>query len=264
MVSILDVAASGMQANQILVDVLANNVANINTVGFKEHRAEFQDLIYQEIKSAGTPSADSGQTVPSGVSVGLGVQVGSVYRINTQGDLQETSNSTDVAIRGKGYFRIEMPDGSMGYSRAGAFQLDQNGTIVNSKGYVVTPGIIVPIDATELDINESGQVYAKIPNQVDPQLLGQFDMATFVNEKGLQAIGDNLMVQTNASGNPTIGVAAENGVGTLLQGWLEMSNVNPVTQITQLIKAQRAYELCSTFVQAGGEILRKANDSRSG
>ncbi|MBN8828754.1 MAG: flagellar basal-body rod protein FlgG [Sphingobacteriia bacterium] len=255
----LDIASSGMQAYAQHIEVLSNNIANSQTIGYKEQRIEFQDLMYDHVKRVGLISSDVGTTIPTGMQVGHGVNSGNIYRINTQGELQETANDTDMAIRGRGLFRIEMPDGEFAYTRAGAFNVNQNGEIVTSSGYIVSPGIIVPDQTISLEINESGQVFAKLPNQEDPQLLGQFQLYRFINEKGLESIGDNLLKQSPSSGEAVAAFPGTEGMGTIKQKWLEFSNVNIVTQITSLIRAQRAYEFCSTFIQAASEMMRTAN-----
>jgi flagellar basal-body rod protein FlgG len=258
----LSTAASGMQGQQLLVDVISNNIANINTTAFQRSRAEFQDLLYQNQKRAGAVSADTGTVIPAGIQIGLGVTTGAVYRIPEQGELIQTNNTTDIAIRGRGYFQVQLPDGTFGYTRAGAFSLDATGQIVNHKGYPITPGLTVPVDSTSLTINEVGQVLVKQPGQIELQVLGQLDIATFVNPAGLESAGDSLFLETPASGEAIVGVAGAEGVGSILQGWLETSNVNPVTEITALITAQRGYELNSKVIQAGDEILQNTNQAK--
>ncbi|MBN9542752.1 MAG: flagellar basal-body rod protein FlgG [Alphaproteobacteria bacterium] len=259
----LDIAASGMQAYAKNIEVLSNNIANSQTIGYKEQRIEFQDLMYDNVKRVGLISSDVGTTIPTGIQIGHGVNAGNVYRITTQGDLQETQNDTDVAIRGKGYFRVEMPNGDFAYTRAGAFNVNQNGEIVTSAGYLVSPGLIIPQDAIAVDINEQGQVFVKFTDQPDPQLVGQFSLYRFINEKGLEAIGDNLLKQSQSSGEPLEGFPGDVGFGTLKQKWLEYSNINLVSQITGLIRAQRAYEFCSTFIQAASQMMQTVNQIRS-
>lgn len=259
----LDIAATGMQAYSKNIEVLSNNIANSQTIGYKEQRIEFQDLMYDQIKRVGLVSSDVGTTIPTGVQMGHGVNAGNIYRITTQGDLQETNNDTDMAIRGKGYFRIELPTGEFAYTRAGSFNVNQNGEIVTSAGFLVSPGIIVPQDAVGIDINETGQVYVKFTDNPDPQLIGQFSVYRFINEKGLELVGDNLLKQSQSSGEALEGFPGDVGFGTIKHKWLEYSNVNLVTQITSLIRAQRAYEFCSTFIQAASEMMRTVNQIRS-
>jgi len=260
--SILDIAATGMQSTQKMVDILADNIANINTNSFKELKPQFEDLIYLDERRPGEYSSDQDTIYPAGIQVGLGSRIASVYRLDKQGDLIETNNNLDVAIKGIGYLRVLLPNGEYAYTRDGTLSLNPQGEIVNNKGYVISPGITIPTNALKITINPVGEVYVDIPGQIQPQLVGQFDLVAFINPKGLYAMGDNMFSETIASGPPQVEVAEENNMGSFLQGWLESSNVNPITQITMLIKAQRAYELCSNFVQAGGEILKEAIQSR--
>ncbi len=258
----LNIAATGMNAQQTNVEVISNNIANMNTTGFKRQRAEFQDLIYQDLRRVGTDSSDAGTIVPSGIHLGLGVKTGATYRINEQGPLVLTANELDIAIRGEGYFQVLLPDNETAYTRAGAFQLDQNGTIVTADGYQVQPGITVPSDALSITINESGQVFAQIDGQVADQNVGQLQMATFQNESGLENIGNNLLLETNASGAPTTGVPGAAGFGLLQQSFVEGSNVDPVQEITALITAQRAYELNSKVIETSDQMMSTVNNVR--
>ena len=251
----LSIAATGMLAQQLNVEVVSNNIANINTTGFKRQRAEFQDLLYQNLRRVGSASSDAGTVVPSGIQIGVGVKTASVYRITEQGDLTVTENSLDMAIQGKGYFRVELPDGTTGYTRAGSFQLSAEGEIVTADGYRLLPGIAIDPQATAVSINASGEVIVKIAGQVAPQTVGQIDLATFANEAGLEAIGDNIYLETAASGDPTTGVAGSAGFGMIRQGFLETSNVNVVAELTNLITAQRAYEMNSKVIQTSDEML---------
>ena len=257
----LDIAATGMQAQQLYVDVTSQNLANINTTAYKLQRPEFQDLLYQNEKRVGTNSADSGTIVPTGIQIGLGVKTGAIYRNTNQGTMQNTTNTLDLAIQGKGYFQVTLPSGEIAYTRAGAFQLSPNGVIVTSDGNQVEPAITIPQIATDVTINESGEVFAKIPNQIAPQNLGQLQTASFVNEAGLQAIGGNMYMETTASGSPVTGTPGTDGYGTMLQGWLENSNVSPVTELTNLIKAQRVYEMNTKVVSKTDEMLQNLNQS---
>ncbi|MGA7713560.1 MAG: flagellar basal-body rod protein FlgG [Rhizomicrobium sp.] len=251
----LSIAATGMLAQQTNVEVIANNLANMNTTGFKEQRAEFQDLLYQNIEAAGTQSSDSGTIVPAGIQLGVGVRTAAVYRIMGQGDLQTTSNPYDFAINGAGYFRIQQPDGTDSYTRAGNFSLSPEGQLVTSNGYVVAPGIAIPPTATTVTVNAQGQVQASIPGTVTPQTVGQIELTRFPNDAGLQAVGDNLFLETASSGAPQSGVPGSVGYGTIQQGFLETANVNAVSEITSLITAQRAYEMNSKVVTAADEML---------
>lgn len=257
----LDIAATGMHAQQLYVDVTSQNLANINTTAYKLQRPEFQDLLYQNEKRVGTNSADSGTIVPTGIQIGLGVKTGAIYRNTNQGTLQNTSNSLDVAIQGKGFLQITLPTGELAYTRAGALQLSPDGTIVTSDGNQVEPAITIPPTATAISINQSGEVFATIPNQVAPQNLGQFQTASFINEAGLQAIGGNMYMETVASGAPVTGTPGTNGYGTMLQGYLESSNVDAVTELTNLIKAQRVYEMNSKVISKSDEMLQNLNQS---
>ncbi|MDE2516144.1 MAG: flagellar basal-body rod protein FlgG [Rhodospirillales bacterium] len=258
----LDIAGTGMQAQQTNVEVISNNIANMTTTGFKRRRAEFQDLIYQNLRRVGSSSSDSGTIVPSGAQVGLGVKTAAIYRINEQGNLQQTSNSLDMAIQGGGYFQVTLPSGETAYTRDGTFGLAPDGTIVTADGYVVQPGLQVPTNATGVTINTSGQVQVTISGQTTPTTIGQIQLATFPNEAGLDAQGDNLYLQTAASGAPVTGNPASPGFGTVMQGFIETSNVNVVTEITNLITAQRAYEMNSRVITASDEMLSTLTNLR--
>jgi flagellar basal-body rod protein FlgG len=258
----LSIASTGMLAQQLNVEVISNNIANMNTTGYKRQRAEFQDLLYQNLKRVGSNSSDQGTVVPSGVQVGLGVRTASVYRIGEQGNLVSTENSYDMAISGKGFFRIRLPTGEDAYTRAGAFQLSAQGQIVTSEGYTVSPGITIPATATQVTISQTGEVQAKIAGQVAPQVVGQIELATFANEAGLEAIGDNLLLETPASGNAQTATPGTNGYGTIRQGFLETANVNPVSEITALITAQRAYEMNSKVITTSEEMLGTITNMR--
>ncbi len=258
----LDIAATGMQAQQTNVEVISNNLANMTTTGFKRQRAEFQDLIYQNLRRVGSNSSDSGSIVPSGAQVGLGVKTAAIYRINEQGNLQQTSNTLDMAIQGSGYFQITLPDGETAYTRDGTFGLSATGTIVTADGYIVQPGIQVPTTATGITINTSGQVQATIAGQTAPQTVGQLQLAIFPNEAGLEAQGDNMYLQTAASGQPVTGNPATTGFGNVMQGFVETSNVNVVTEITNLISAQRAYEMNSKVITTSDDMLSTLTNLR--
>lgn len=251
----LTTAATGMLAQQMNVEVISNNIANATTTGYKRRRAEFADLLYQDMRRVGTQSSDTGTIVPAGVQVGVGVKPVSVYRIHEQGNLQLTDNPLDVAIKGKGFFQVDLPDGTTAYTRDGSFKLSDSGEIVTQDGYTVQPGITVPINALDVTINASGQVEATFAGNPQPQLLGQFQLATFVNDAGLDALGDNLLVETAASGSPTTGNPGAIGFGSLQQNFLETSNVNIVSEITDLITAQRTYEINSKVIQASDDMM---------
>jgi flagellar basal-body rod protein FlgG len=251
----LDIGATGMLAQQLNVDVISNNIANMTTTGFKRQRAQFQDLLYQTRVRPGSNSSDQGTTIPAGIQIGLGVKPGSVYRINEQGALQQTSNIFDVAIKGMGYFQVTLPTGETSYTRDGSFQIDQNGQLVTSQGYPILPGITIPNDAVDITINASGEVLVKQQGQTALANVGQLQLATFPNETGLDALGGNLFMETEASGTAITGNPADTGFGELEQGFLETSNVNIVQEITTMIQAQRAYEMNSKVIQTGDEML---------
>jgi flagellar basal-body rod protein FlgG len=251
----LSIAATGMLAQQMNVEVISNNIANVNTTGFKRQRAEFQDLLYQDLLRAGTNSSDTGTVVPSGIQIGLGVKPAAVYRITEQGNITITNNDLDMAVNGKGYFAVEMPSGDTGYTRAGAFGRSPDGDLVTANGYIVQPGITIPTNALGITVNAQGEVSVAIEGQTAPQVVGQLQLATFANEAGLQAVGDSLFLETTASGLGTLGSPGAVGFGTIQQGALETSNVNVVSEITNLITAQRAYEMNSRVIQAADEML---------
>ncbi len=251
----LDIGATGMLAQQLNVDVISNNIANMTTTGYKRQRAEFQDLLYQTKLRPGSQSSDQGTTVPAGIQQGLGVKAGSVYRINEQGALQVTGNQLDLANKGQGYFQITMPNGDTSYTRDGSFQVDQNGRLVTSKGYLLVPGITIPNDAVDITVNSTGQVLVKLQGQTTLSNVGQIQTALFANDAGLDAIGDNMYLETEASGNAIVANPGDPGYGEIEQGALESSNVNIVQEITSLISAQRAYEMNSKVIQAGDEML---------
>jgi flagellar basal-body rod protein FlgG len=250
----LNIAATGMLAQQLNVEVISNNIANLNTTGFKQQRAEFQDLIYENQRNVGAASSDNNTIVPVGVQTGTGVKAAAVYRIAQQGSLLSTNNPLDVAIQGRGYFQILQPDGTTAYTRAGSFQLSPTGEIVTADGFVVQPGVTLPNNTTAITINASGQVLAQVAGQTQPQTVGQIQLANFANEAGLEELGGNLLAETTASGSPTTGNPGSTGFGQIQQGFLETSNVNVVSEITNLITAQRAYEMNSKVIQAADQM----------
>ena len=258
----LDIGATGMLAQQLNVDVISQNIANMTTTGYKRQRAAFQDLIYQNIDRPGSTSSDSGTTVPTGLQLGLGVRAGSVYRQHAQGAIRITENPLDMAITGEGFFQIELPSGDTAYTRDGTFQLNENGELVTVQGFLVDPGITIPPDAISIDVNENGEVLVSLPNQTATSNVGQLQLANFVNPAGLEAIGDNLLLETDASGSPTTGNPGTEEFGRLRQGALEQSNVNVVEEITELITAQRAYELNSTVISTSDEMLQTVGQLR--
>lgn len=251
----LNIASTGMLAQQMNVEVISNNIANMNTTGFKRQRAEFQDLLYQNIERMGANSSDSGTLIPTGIQIGSGVKMGSVYRLMESGTLTTTEARYDLAIQGKGFFRVRMPSGETAYTRAGSFALSSTGQIVTIDGYTVEPGVTVPSDALGVTINAQGQVSVKLPGQTTETVVGQFDLAVFPNETGLEARGDNLFTETASSGAAQTGTPGSTGFGTILQGFLEAANVNAVAEITSLITAQRAYEMNSKVITVSDEML---------
>ena len=251
----LNTAATGMQAQQLNVEVISNNIANMNTTGFKRQRAEFQDLLYMNVERMGTTSSDGGTIVPTGVQVGTGVKAGSVYRITEQGNVMQTGNRFDIALQGDGYFVIQNPDGTESYTRAGNFSVSPDGQLVTEDGYVVSPGVAIPEEAVDVTISAVGVVQARIAGEIEYQELGQIDLARFINPAGLDAIGDNLFLETPSSGPANLGTPGGLGYGTVLQGFLETSNVNAVNEISALIIAQRAYEMNSKVITTSDEML---------
>ncbi len=258
----LDIGASGMLAQQMNVDVISNNIANMTTTGFKRQRVDFKDLIYQNIDKPGAQSSDIGTLLPSGLQLGLGVRVGSVYKIHEQGPMQITENPLDLAITGDGFFQITLPDGETAYTRSGVFQINENGSIVNTQGFELDPGIVAPQDTVSLEINESGEVFADIAGQINLTNLGQIQLATFINPAGLEAIGDNMFLETEASGTAQANNPGTDNTGTIRQGALESSNVNVVEEITSLITAQRAYEMNSTVIRTSDEMMQSVAQLR--
>lgn len=251
----LQIAATGMSAQQMRVDVISNNLANMSTTGYNARRAEFADLHYQQLTRPGTINASDGTIVPTGVQVGLGVRPAAVTVNVAQGSLSATGGDLDVAIEGLGYLEVTLPSGLSAYTRDGALKRTGDGLIVTSDGYQVAPGITIPADARSLSVNASGEVYAYFSDRVQPELLGQITLAGFVNEKGLEAIGSNLFLETSASGPAAISAPGEDGLGTLRQGFLEDSSVDAVREITDLIEAQRGYELNAKVITAADQML---------
>ncbi|MCJ8157709.1 flagellar basal-body rod protein FlgG [Sphingomonas sp. LaA6.9] len=258
----LSIAATGMLAQQTNVDVISNNIANMNTTAFKRQRAEFQDLLYQQVSRPGASSSADGTRVPSGIQIGAGVRTGGVYRITDQGAAINTGNRYDIAIDGPGYYQIALPSGEVAYTRAGSFQLSDQGELVTTDGYRVQPDITIPQGAIDVVISKTGEVQVKMSGQPEMQSVGQLELATFVNEAGLEAIGSSMFLETAASGQPTVALPASEGFGTLSQGFLEASNVNPVAEVTALITAQRAYEMNSRVVKTADEMLSTTSQLR--
>lgn len=260
MMSALKIAATGMLAQQTNVDVLSNNISNLNTSGFKRQVAAFNDLVYQNRIGVGASTSNAGTMAPTGAQIGLGVKLGSIYKIMEQGSMVETGNSLDLAVQGRGFFKVTMPDGSTAYTRDGSFQVNADGEMVTKEGYALDPSITVPENALDLTVSESGVVSAKI-DDVSTEL-GNITLAMFTNEAGLENAGGNLYIATEASGTATDTTPDENGSGTILQGFLEGSNVDPIDSVTQLITAQRAYELNSRVISTADEMLNAVNQIR--
>jgi len=252
-------AASGMQAQQLNIDVLSNNLANVNTTGFKRSRADFQDLLYETLRLAGASSSSTTE-VPTGIQLGHGTRPAAVQKIFMQGEYKQTKNELDIAIEGDGFFQITMPDGETAYSRAGAFKVDSEGRIVTSDGYLMEPEISVPDDSMQISIGTDGTVSVRQAGENQATEVGTIQLARFINPAGLNSIGRNLFLPTSASGDVITGTAGEDGFGTLAQGFLEMSNVSVVEEMVNLITAQRAYEINSKSIQAADEMLQIANN----
>lgn len=251
----LAIAATGMTAQQLNVEVIANNVANINTTSFKRARAEFVDLLYQVEREAGAPSVTDTGVIPEGVRLGLGVRSAAIRNLHTQGGLTQTGNSLDMALSGPGFFQVTGAAGETLFTRAGAFNKNASGQIVTTDGYLVQPTLLVPSEVVRLTVNETGQIFGTVDGETEPRLLGQLSIANFVNEAGLDPLGGNLYRETAASGKPVTGLAGAVGFGTVKQGYLEASNVDPVKEITELISAQRAYEMNSKIIQASDDMM---------
>ncbi|MFN3689111.1 flagellar basal-body rod protein FlgG [Salinarimonas sp.] len=251
-------AATGMMAQELNVQVISNNIANMRTTGYKRQQAHFQDLLYQTLRRAGSATSAADTRAPAAVEIGSGVKAVSTARTMTQGNLTPTERDFDIAIRGEGFFRIEMPDGSTAFTRDGGFDLDAQGRIVTKDGFLLAPGIEVPQDATSVSISASGLVEASVAGN-QPQQIGQIGLVRFVNKAGLESVGDNLFRETAASGAPIEGDPTADGFGSLQQGFLEEANVNAVTEISELIAAQRAYEMNSRVISAADQMLQSAN-----
>ncbi|MGC2062659.1 MAG: flagellar basal-body rod protein FlgG [Thermodesulfovibrionales bacterium] len=261
MIRSLFTAATGMEAQKLSIDVIANNLANVNTVGFKKSRADFQDLIYQTIKAPGTTSAEGSQ-IPSGIQVGLGVKPVAVQKIFQQGDFVHTGNSLDFVIEGDGFFNILTPDGTVAYSRGGAFKLDSEGRIVTSDGYPLEPAITLPNNTLSTTVGSDGKVTVLQAGSTTPTEIGQIQVSRFINPGGLLAMGKNLFLPSGSSGEATTGNPGTEGRGTINQGFVEMSNVNVVEEMVNMIVSQRAYEVTSKTVQASDEMLQTTNNMK--
>ncbi|MBX3479570.1 MAG: flagellar basal-body rod protein FlgG [Caulobacter sp.] len=259
----LRTAATGMSAQQLNVEVISNNIANMNTVGFKRQRAEFQDLLYQSLERAGTQSSDQGTVVPTGIQIGGGVKAGSTYRITSQGSMTRTDNRYDLAIQGRGYFQVLLPTGETAYTRAGNLAVNDQGQLVTEDGYLIQPAVTIPQDAVDVTVSKTGQVQVTKEGAAAPEVAGQIELATFINEAGLEAMGDNLFMESGASGAAVTGAPGSVGFGQLLQGYTEASNVDAVSEITALIVAQRAYEMNSKVITTADEMLQAANQVKA-
>lgn len=257
----MSIAATGMQAQQTNVEVIANNIANVSTTAFSRRRAEFQDLIYQSSERVGSASSEANTVLPVGTQIGLGTRNSAVNRVTLQGTLTQTENKYDLALEGRGYFGVQLPDGSTAYTRDGSFKLSPTGELVTAEGYPVMPNITIPITARDTQINQGGEVIITTA-QGTQQTVGRLQLYLFENEAGMEAIGGNKFLETEASGQPTRGLASDPGYGRVRQGYLEGSNVNVVQEITQLIQAQRAYEMNSKVIEATDQMLQTANNVR--
>ncbi len=251
----LKIAATGMSAQQMRVETISNNLANMNTTGYNARRAEFSDLHYQQVSRAGTVNASDGTVLPTGIQLGLGVRASAVTVHLAQGALGATGNDLDVAIEGNGYLELTLPSGQSAYTRDGSLKRSAEGLIVTSDGHAVAPEIVIPTDARSVSINSAGEVYAYFDDSAEGQLLGQFSMAAFTNAKGLEAIGSNLFLETEASGPALVSTPGEDGLGTLRQGYLEASSVDAVREVTELIEAQRGYEMNAKVISAADQMM---------
>jgi flagellar basal-body rod protein FlgG len=258
----LNIAATGMLAQQTNVEVISNNISNMTTTGFKRHRAEFQDLLYQDLRRVGSNSSDAGTIIPSGIQLGVGTRIASTYRISEQGSLVLTDNPFDIAVNGEGFFQIQLPDGDTGYTRDGSFQLNNAGQLVNSEGFELLPAVVIDQAATGITINQNGQVLLKFDGQTTETVAGTIQIATFQNKAGLEHIGRNLLKITEASGAAITANPGANGFGTISQGFVESSNVDAVHEITDLITAQRGYELNSKVIETADQMMAAINNVR--
>jgi len=261
MIRSLYTAATGMEAQQLNLDITANNLANVSTTGFKKSRVDFQDLLYQTIRSAGGTQAQ-GVQVPTGVQVGLGTRIGATQKVFTTGDMISTGNPLDVAIEGDGFFQVRLPSGEIAYTRDGSFKRDADGKLVTSDGYALEPAVTIPSGALDVTIGEDGSVTATVQGQTEPQPCGNIELVNFLNPAGLMSQGRNLFISTVASGEPVTGTPGQDGLGKLSSGYLEMANVKVVEEMVNLITAQRAYEVNSKSIQTADEMLNIANNLR--
>ncbi len=258
----LYIASTGMAAQERNVEIISNNIANMRTTGYKRQRVEFQDLLYQSFRRSGSATSDTGTQAPIGIEVGSGVKTAATPRIMSQGTVTPTEKDLDVAINGEGFFAVQLPDGRTGYTRDGSFDRDSSGLLVNSDGYQVQPGITIPDNANNISISADGVVQAFVGTDTAPTQLGQLQLYRFVNKEGLQANGDNNFVETAASGAAQAGTPNTDGMGNVQQGYLEEANVNPVTEISDLIAAQRAYEMNARVITGADEMLQSVSQMR--
>ncbi|WP_280151252.1 flagellar basal-body rod protein FlgG [Piscinibacter sp. XHJ-5] len=250
------ISKTGMEAQQTQLDTISNNLANVSTNGYKRAHAVFEDLMYQNLRQAGANSTEQ-TTLPTGLQVGLGTRAVATSRSFSQGNLQQSSNNLDIAVLGNGFFELQMPDGTTGYTRDGSFQVNSTGQLVTNNGYPVNPGITIPANAQSVTIGSDGTVGVMLPGQSTPQSVGQIQIASFVNPAGMEPKGQNVFVETAASGTPNTGTPGQNGLGTLRQGFVETSNVNVVEELIAMIQTQRAYELNSKAIQTSDQMLQK-------
>jgi flagellar basal-body rod protein FlgG len=256
MINSLWISKTGMEAQQMQLDVISNNLANSSTNGYKKSHAVFEDLMYQNLRQVGSNTSEQ-STLPTGLQLGLGVRTVATSRSFAQGNLQQTSNNLDVAIQGNGFFQVTMPDGTTGYTRDGAFQIDSTGRLVTSNGLPILNGITIPANATNVSISQDGAVSATVPGNVTPQSIGTITLASFINPAGLEPKGQNIYAESAASGQPNAGTAGANGLGQLAQGFVETSNVNVVQELVTMIQTQRAYEMNSKAIQTSDQMLQK-------
>jgi flagellar basal-body rod protein FlgG len=256
MIRSLWIAKTGLDAQQTQLDVISNNLANVGTAGFKRSRAVFEDLLYQTLRQPGAQSSQQTQ-LPTGLTLGTGVRPVATERIFTQGNLQQTGNNLDVAVNGQGFFQVQLPDGTTAYTRDGSFHLDAQGQLVTSSGYALQPAITIPSNALTITVARDGTVTVTQPGQATPTQVGALQLANFINAAGLQSQGENLYVETAASGTPTTNTPGTNGLGTLSQGYVETSNVNVVEELVNMIQTQRAYEINSKAVQTSDQMLQR-------
>ena len=259
MLRTLWIAASGMQAQSLNIDVIANNLANVNTTGFKRSRADFQDLLYETLRPPGASSSE-GTELPTGVQVGQGTRPVATQKIFLQGDYQQTQNQLDMAIEGDGFFQILQPNGEVAFTRAGAFKMDSEGRIVTSDGFPIDPELSIPTDTVSITIGTDGTISVLQAGESEPSEIGTIQLARFINPSGLKSMGRNLYLTTSASGDPITGTAGEDGFGTISQGYLEMSNVSVVDEMVNMITAQRAYKINTKTIQAADDMLQMANN----